>query len=108
MCLYDEVLGFLKSTADTTALVTQRSGMKWGEEGRMVGAVLFLHWRHGKEGLSQRIPGDCSPERGRRDKLQGGTSGSEPWHSKLSDLHFGLVERCGAGWALGTPALIDS
>lgn len=37
MCLYDEVLGFLKSTADTTALVTQRSeactfsGMKWGE-----------------------------------------------------------------------------
>lgn len=57
MCLYDEVLGFLKSTADTTALVTQRSGMKWGEEGRMVGAVLFLHWRHGKEGPSQRIPG---------------------------------------------------
>lgn len=37
MGLYDEVLGFLKSTTDTTALVTQRSeactfpGMKWGE-----------------------------------------------------------------------------
>lgn len=35
--MYDEVFGFLKSTADTTALVTQRSetctssGMKWGE-----------------------------------------------------------------------------